>query len=146
MSPSTLGACHLGLRIRRNDRDVCPQSAQIDLVRRDAIVENISFCKDASEQHQSQRTSSAPSRSDNTGTFTKLDVEVGTVVSRCCTWQTSSRQRVPCWRQIDRRDALRYRLGLLFDVGVLLNSLQAGRSGNQSRSQCEGSTNRTCFR
>ena len=69
-----------GLRNQRGDRDLCPQSVQNDLVRRGAIVENISFCKDASEQRQSQRTSSAPSPTDNTGMFTGLSgVEVETV-------------------------------------------------------------------
>ena len=93
-----------GFRNQRDDRDVCPQSAQIGLVRRDAIVENASFCKVTSEQR-------------DRGGFRD---------SRCRTGQTSSRQRIPRWRQIDRRD----RLGLLFDVGIFLNSLQARRSGN----------------
>ena len=63
------------LRDLRYDRDIRPQSVQVDLARRNSIIANVPFNEDASERHQGQRNLPAPSATDDAGTFTRLDVE-----------------------------------------------------------------------
>jgi len=117
------------LRDLRDDRDVRPQSVQVDLVRRNTIVNDVSLGEDASEQRQSQRTLSAPCPSDNPDAFTGLDVEVETVENLGTVSTVLGRQildnEFSAGGPIGRGDSLGCRLGLLLDVCVLLNSLQA---------------------
>ena len=116
------------LRNLRDDRDVCPQSGQVDLARRNTIIGYVSLREDASEQRKGQRTLSTPSAADDTDTFTRLDMKVDTMEDFGTIGAVLGRQvlnnEFSAGRPIGRRDALRCWLRFLLDVRVLLDSLQ----------------------
>ena len=120
-----------------DDRDVRPQNVQVELARRNTVVDDISLGEDASEQRKGQRTFSAPSTTDDTDTFTGLDVEVEAVENFGTVGAVFGRQvlnnKLSAGRPIGRRDALRSRLGFLLDTPILQNSLQARCPIDQNR-------------
>ena len=101
------------------------------------------------EQRQGQRTLPAPGATDDPDTFTRLDVEAeaaenfGAICTVLCGQALNN--EFSAGGPIGRRDTLRCRVWLLFDIDVLLNSLQTRCSSNQDYLSTRGITESHLF-